>query len=75
MIDEFAPTTLISVSYHCDYSVNLGNTLSPDDTKEKPHVQVTPEPEHEDAKYTLVNHNKDDAICQYIADVLNVGYD
>lgn len=54
MIDEFNPTTMISVSYPSKHSVNLGNTLSPDDTQDEPRIQVTPEPEHEDAKYTLV---------------------
>lgn len=59
VIDEFHPTTLISISYPHGHSVNLGNTLSPGDTKEKPHVQITPEPEHESAKYTLVMTDPD----------------
>lgn len=75
MIDEFNPTTWVSVSYPHDHSVSLGNTLSPSNTQEKPQVQVTPEPEHEGATYTLVNFDKDDTLFQYIADVLDVGYD
>ena len=54
VIDEFNPTTLISVSFPSRNSVNLGNTLTPEDTKDRPHVQATPEPGHEDAVYTLV---------------------
>ena len=54
VIGEFNPTTLISVSYPSKHSVNLGNTLTPADTKDKPHVQATPESGHEDAMYTLV---------------------
>ncbi|KAF8426313.1 phosphatidylethanolamine-binding protein [Tirmania nivea] len=59
VVDEFNPTTLISVSYSRDHLVNLGDTLSPNDTKEKPHIQITPEPEHEGAKYTLVMTDPD----------------
>ena len=75
MVDEFSPTTCVSVSYPHGHSVNLGNTLSPGDTKEKPHIQAMPEPEHEGAKYTLVIFDQDDDIFRYTADVLDVGYD
>lgn len=54
MIDEFNPTTLVSVSFPSKHSVNLGNTLTPEDTKDRPLVQATPESGYEDAVYTLV---------------------
>lgn len=59
VIDEFNPTTTVSVEYPHKHSVKLGNTLSPNNTQDRPHIQVTPEPEHEGAKYTLVMTDPD----------------
>ena len=54
MIDEdFAPTTVLSITYPHHHSPKLGNTLSPSDTQDKPSVQFTPEPD-QDATYTIV---------------------
>lgn len=54
VIDDFEPTTMISVFYTQDNQVSLGNTLTPEETQGKPSIQFTPEADDKDATYTLV---------------------
>lgn len=55
VVDDFTPSTMISVSYPSKKEVTLGNTLSPDETQDKPHIQITPEPSEESSTYTVVS--------------------
>ncbi|RPB02382.1 PEBP-like protein, partial [Choiromyces venosus 120613-1] len=55
VVDDFTPTTMISVAYpNANKEVSLGNTLKPEDTQEKPVIQITPEGTDESQTYTIV---------------------
>ena len=55
VVDDFTPTALISIAYpNANKEVSLGNTLKPEDTQEKPTIQITPEGADESQTYTIV---------------------
>lgn len=54
VVDDFTPSTMLSIAYPSNKEVSLGNTLKPDDTQDKPIFQITPEGEDNSKTYTIV---------------------
>ncbi|KAH8149568.1 uncharacterized protein LAJ45_06197 [Morchella importuna] len=54
VVDDFTPSTMISVIYPGNNDVSLGNTLKPSETQKQPQLQIMPEDSDSSKTYTVV---------------------
>lgn len=54
VVDDFTPSTMISVVYPGNNDVSLGNTLKPSATQKQPDIQIMPEDSDSSKTYTVV---------------------
>lgn len=54
VVDDFTPSTMLSIAYLSNKEISLGSTLRPGDAQEQPILQITPESEDDSKTYTVV---------------------